>query len=88
MRSTTMPTEERYGVGENRWGAEGKVCHVCIKQINRGYSVFLGEKFYHAKCFFKAKYTGATERQMRHLRAAYESAKVFSAMWRKIRNAN
>jgi hypothetical protein len=79
---------ERYGVGENRPEAQGKVCGVCIKQIHRGYSVFLGEKYYHAKCFFKAKNTGATEQQVRYLRAAYESVKIFSPMWRKIRNAN
>lgn len=82
-----MPTE-RYGIGENRPEARGKVCGGCSKRIHRGYTVFLDEQYFHAACFFKAKDTGATEQQVRHLRAAYESVKVFSPMWRAIRNAN
>ena len=79
---------ERYGVGENRPEAKGKPCGVCTKPIHKGYVVFLGEQYFHATCFFKAKDTGATERQRRHLEAAYESVKIFSPLWRKRRYAN
>jgi hypothetical protein len=79
---------ERYGVGANRPEAQGKPCSICTQPIGEGYIVFLGERYFHDSCFLKSEDTGATQQQVRYLRAALESVKIFSPIWRKIKNAN
>ena len=66
---------ENYGVGGNRPEAQHKVCGICKKRIGRAYLVFLDEKYFHAKCFFTSDDHGATKRQVRILRAAYDTLK-------------
>jgi hypothetical protein len=72
---------EQYGVASNRPEARQQVCSVCTKRIGKGYFVFLGEQYFHAACFFATDDHGATERQVRHLRAAFESLKTLEPLF-------
>lgn len=83
-----MPTDERYGVGENRPEAQHKVCRACKKRIGRGFLVFLHAKYFHADCFFAAEDHGATPRQVRHLRAVLASLETLAPLWKERHNAN
>ncbi len=79
---------ERYGVGENRPEAKGKVCGVCTKRIGRSSVVFLDKRYFHADCFFTSDSHGATEQQVRYLRVALQTVKTFSPIWKERRHAN
>jgi hypothetical protein len=72
---------EKYGVAGNRPEARQKVCKICKKRIGRAYFVFLGERYFHAECFFTSDDYGASERQVRLLSAAYDAVQIFSPIW-------